>query len=178
MKNSKTIKAKKSVFLFALLGISLAFCNKDDSPGGDSNTGFIDYHQTAATQFITAGGTNYAYRVLGNKSGVPLFMISALGNSMDDWDPALTNGLAKQHKVIIFDIQGVSSSGGTTPDNIADMAKGVVTFIKVLGYNKVDLMGFSMGSFISQQVVLTEPNLVNKLILTGTTCQVNHTYNV
>ena len=169
MENKKTISVMKRMLLLVLLGFSLAFCNKDDNtPGGDPNTGGIDYHQTAATQFITAGGTSYAYRVLGNKSGVPLFMIAALGNSMDDWDPALTNGLAKQRKVIIFDIQGVSASGGTTPDNIAGMAKGVVTFIKALGYNKVDLMGFSMGSFISQQIVLTEPALVNKVILTGT----------
>lgn len=168
MENKKAISAMKRIFLLVLLGFSLAFCNKDDNPGVNANEPVKDYHQTAATQFITAGGTSYAYRVLGNKAGVPLFMISALGNSMDDWDPALTNGLAQQRKVIIFDIQGVSASGGTTPDNIGDMAKGVVTFIRALGYNKVDLMGFSMGSFISQQIVLTEPALVNKVILTGT----------
>jgi len=95
-------------------------------------------------------------------------MISALGNSMDDWDPAITNGLAHQYKVIIFDIQGVGSSSGVTPDNIPDMAKGVVSFINALGYTKVNLLGFSMGSFISQQIVLTNPDLVNKVILTGT----------
>jgi pimeloyl-ACP methyl ester carboxylesterase len=70
--------------------------------------------------------------------------------------------------VIIFDIPGVGTSGGTTPDNIPDMTKKVVSFIKALGYNKVDLLGFSMGSFISQQIALTEPALVNKIILTGT----------
>jgi pimeloyl-ACP methyl ester carboxylesterase len=166
MENKKAISYR--IFLLVMLGLSLAFCNKDDDPRVNGNEPVKDYHQSAATQFITAGGTNYAYRTLGNKAGVPLFMISALGNSMDDWDPALTNGLAKQRKVIIFDIQGVSSSGGTTPENISDMAKGVVTFIKALGFNKVDLMGFSMGSFISQQIVLTEPVLVNKVILTGT----------
>ena len=95
-------------------------------------------------------------------------MISALGNSMDDWDPAITNGLAQQYKVIIFDIGGVGSSSGTTPENIPDMAKGVVTFIQALGYTKVNLLGFSMGSFISQQIALTNPALANKIILTGT----------
>jgi pimeloyl-ACP methyl ester carboxylesterase len=135
-------------------------------PVNDPST--VDYPQTAATQFITAGGTKFAYRVLGDKTGIPLVMVSSLGSSMDDWDPAITNGLAQHHKVIIFDIQGVGSSGGTTPDNIPDMAKGVVTFINALGYSKVNLMGFSMGSFISQQMVLTNPALVNKLILTGT----------
>ena len=168
MKNSKTINVMKRSFLFIMLGLSLAFCDKDDSDNINPDAEVVDYHQTAATQFITAGETNFAYRVLGNKGGVPLVMISALGNSMDDWDPALTNGLARLRKVIIFDIQGVSLSSGKTPETIADMAKGVVTFIKTLGYSKVDLMGFSMGSFISQQILLTEPALINKAILTGT----------
>jgi len=95
-------------------------------------------------------------------------MISSLGSSMDEWDPAVTNGLAQQYKVIIFDIQGVGSSSGKTPDNIPDMAKGVVAFINALGYTKVNLLGFSMGSFISQQIAFTNPALVNKIILTGT----------
>ena len=164
----KTINVLKRAFLFALLGSTLAFCDNDDSNEVNPDTGERDYHQTATTQFVTAGETNFAYRVLGDDAGIPLVMISALGNSMDDWDPAVTNGLAQQNKVIIFDNQGVGSSGGKTPDNIADMAKGVVTFIKALGYSKVNLLGFSMGGFISQQVVLTEPGLVNKVILTGT----------
>jgi len=168
MTHSKTMNAMKGAFLFLLLGISFAFCEKDDANDMTADTGAVDYHQTAVTQFINAGETNFAYRVLGNKSGIPLVMISSLGSSMDDWDPLVTNGLAKKNKVIIFDIQGVGSSDGKTPDNIADMAKGVVTLIKALGYNKVNLLGFSMGSFISQQIVLTEPALVNKVILTGT----------
>ena len=95
-------------------------------------------------------------------------MISALGNSMDDWDPAVTNGLAQQYMVIIFDIPGVGSSSGITPNNIPDMAKGVAAFINALGYSKVNLLGFSMGSFISEQIALTNPDLVEKIILTGT----------
>jgi pimeloyl-ACP methyl ester carboxylesterase len=168
MKKSKTINVMKRFILFALLALSIVSCKKDDFPTKGSDTGAIDYHQTAVTQFISAGETKFAYRVLGDKTGIPLVMISALGNSMDDWDPAITNGLAQQYKVIIFDIPGVGSSSGITPDNIPDMAKGVVTFINALGYNKVNLMGFSMGSFISQQIVLTNPALVNKIILTGT----------
>jgi pimeloyl-ACP methyl ester carboxylesterase len=168
LKNSKTINVTKRFILFILLGLSIVSCNKDDSPVNSSDTAAIDYQQTAATQFISAGDTKFAYRVLGNKTGIPLVMISALGNAMDDWDPAITNGLAQQYKVIIFDIQGVGSSGGTTPDNIPDMARGTVNFINALGYAKVNLLGFSMGSFISQQIALTNPNLVNKIILTGT----------
>jgi len=168
MKKNKTMNVMKTFILLILLGLSIVSCEKDDVPSKGSDTSAIDYHQTAVTQFITAGDTKFAYRILGNKTGIPLVMISALGNSMDDWDPAITNGLAQQYKVVIFDIQGVGSSGGLTPSNIPDMAKGVVTFISALGYNKVNLLGFSMGSFISEQIALTNPNLVNKIILTGT----------
>jgi pimeloyl-ACP methyl ester carboxylesterase len=172
---SKAMNVMKGFVLIFFLGVSMAFCNKDDSPinssnspNNNSNTGAIDYHQTAVTQFISAGETKFAYRVLGDKKGIPLIMIASLGSSMDDWDPAITNGLAQRYKVIIFDIQGVGSSSGTTPDNIPDMAEGVEKFINALGYTKVNLLGFSMGSFISQQIVLNHPDLVNKIILTGT----------
>lgn len=168
MKDNRTTNTIKRFILFISIALFIVSCKKND----DVVTGFskapIDYHQTAVTQFITAGDTKFAYRVLGNKSGTPLVMISALGNSMDDWDPVVTNGLAQEYKVIIFDIQGVGTSSGTTPDNIPDMAKGVVTFINALGYSKVNLLGFSMGSFIAQQIALTTPDLVNKIILTGT----------
>jgi pimeloyl-ACP methyl ester carboxylesterase len=170
MKNRRIIQLMKSAVAVLLLGLSIVFvsCKKDNTPVKTPVGGTIDYHQTAETQFVTAGGTKIAYRVLGDKPGIPLVVLSPLGSSMDDWDPAITNGLAQKYKVIIFDIPGVGTSGGTTPDNIPDMAKGAVSFIKALGYNKVNLMGFSMGSFISQQILLTEPTLVNKIILTGT----------
>jgi pimeloyl-ACP methyl ester carboxylesterase len=168
MKNIKVINVMKRASFFALLSLSLTSCMNDDLPAKNPDTEVIDYHETAITQFINSGGTNFAYRILGNKSGIPLVMISALGNSMDDWDPAVTNGLAKQYKVILFDIEGVGSSSGVTPDNIPDMAKGVVDFINALGYSKVNLLGFSMGSFISEQIAFTDPTLINKIILTGT----------
>src|SRR5215813_1432256 len=156
MKNNKSLNVLKT-FAFILPAFFILSYNKDDSTdnGNGNNNVAVDYHQTAVTQFITAGQTNYAYRILGNKPGIPLVMISALGNSMDDWDPAVTNGLAQQYKVIIFDIRGVGSSSGATPDNIPDMANGVVAFINALGYTKVNLLGFSMGSFITQQIALT-----------------------
>ncbi len=166
MQNKKTRRLIITALSLILLGLSIASCKKDDTYN-NSNPGFIDYHQTAVTQSIKAGEIKFAYRVLGDTTGMPLVMVSPLGSSMDDWDPAITNGLAQKNKVIIFDIEGVGASGGKTPDNIADMATGAVAFIKALGYSKVNLMGFSMGAFISQQIVLTEPALVNKIILTG-----------
>jgi pimeloyl-ACP methyl ester carboxylesterase len=164
MKNSKIITAIKGLVLLVLTILFIASCKKDNAL---VHTNF-EYNNTATTQFIAVGKSNFAYRVLGNRQGIPLVMVSALGNSMDDWDPAVTNGLAQQYKVIIFDIEGVGSSSGATPNNIPDMASGVVKFIQAIGYTKVNLMGFSMGSFISEQIALTNPSLVNKIILTGT----------
>lgn len=158
----------KKIMLIVLLGLQIVSCKKDNDSLEESNMDAINYHQTAVTQFVTAGETKFAYRVLGKSSGIPLVVVSPLGSSMDDWDPAITNGLAQKNKVILFDIEGVGSSSGSTPNNIPDMAKGVIAFIKVLGYDKINIMGFSMGAFISQQIVLTEPTLINKLILTGT----------
>lgn len=125
-------------------------------------------HQNAKTRFVNVKGTQFAYRVLGKDGGVPLVLFPGLGGSMDDWDPAVTDGLAKKYKVIIFDNKGVAASKGTTPDNIQAMADDAIDFIEALHLNKVNIMGFSMGGFIAQRVVLTKPALINKMILTGT----------
>ncbi|MEY8759010.1 alpha/beta fold hydrolase [Chryseobacterium tongliaoense] len=125
-------------------------------------------HQTAKTQFINVKGTSFAYRVLGKEGGVPLVLLPGLGGSMDDWDPAVTDGLAKKYKVIIFDNKGVAASKGTTPNTVQAMADDAIDFIKALHLNKVNIMGFSMGGFVAQRVVLTQPSLINKVILTGT----------
>lgn len=164
MKNNTTGFSMKHLMLFALSALSIVSCKAENAP----EPAPVDYHQTATTKFVETGDAKYAYRVLGDKSGIPLIILSHLGSSMDDWDPAITNGLAQKHKVILFDNKGVGSSSGKTPDNIAAMAKDAISFIKALGYSKVNLMGFSMGGFVAQQIVLTEPSLVNKIILTGT----------
>lgn len=125
-------------------------------------------HQTAKTQFINVKGNTIAYRVLGKEDGIPLVLLPGLGGSMDDWDPAVTDGLAKKYKVIIFDNKGVASSKGITPNTVQAMADDAVDFIKALNLSKVNIMGFSMGGFIAQRIVLTYPSLINKVILTGT----------
>src|SRR5882757_2322707 len=117
---------------------------------------------------ITVDDAKLVYRVYGDKGGTPLVLLSALGFSLDDWDPAIINGLTKYSTVVVFDNKGVGSSSGKTPTTIAEMAHDASSFIKALGYTKVNLLGFSMGGFIAQQIVETEPQLVNKLILVGT----------
>ncbi|OQP39793.1 hypothetical protein A4H97_16350 [Niastella yeongjuensis] len=87
---------------------------------------------------------------------------------MDNWDPELTDGLAKTHRVILFDNRGVGSSEGEAPETIDAMANDAIAFIHALGLKKVDMLGFSLGAFIAQKIVINEPALVNKLILAGT----------
>jgi pimeloyl-ACP methyl ester carboxylesterase len=154
----------KSIFLAATLMIGLA----STSVNAQTKSRAIDWHQKAQTKFIHVDGTRYAYRVLGNKTGIPLVLLQGSFFNMDEWDPKVTNGLAQSFKVIIFDNKGVGATGGKTPGSIGEMAKDAVSFIKALGYSKVNLMGFSMGGYMTQEILLSNPELVNKVILTST----------
>lgn len=164
----KTGVSFKSVLFSALLAFGFISCSNDEASGNGPAPVAVDYHQTAKTQFVEAGGVKYAYRILGDQAGIPLVLLASLGSSIDDWDPAITNGLAQKRKVILFDNRGVGGSTGQVPASIGEMATDAVVFIKALGFSKVDLMGFSMGGFITQQILLTEPGLVRRAILTGT----------
>lgn len=157
----------KKLILTAILAAGL-FGVTSVSAQSSKKAATVDFHQTAQTRFIETNGTRYAYRVLGNDSGIPLVLLTGSFSGIDNWDPAITNGLAEHYKVVLFDNKGVGASSGHTPTTIADMAKDAVDFIKALGYSKVNLMGWSMGGMITQQIVLTEPQLVNKIILIGT----------
>src|SRR6516225_8215973 len=136
--------------------------------GVTTSTGTGPKHSSVKSKTIAIDDANLVYRTYGNKSGTPLVLLSPLGATLDDWDPAIIDGLTKYSTVIVFDNKGVGSSSGKTPTTIAAMAHDATSFIKALGYSKVDLLGFSMGGFIAQEIVETEPQLVNKLILVGT----------
>jgi len=127
-----------------------------------------DGGKDAKTKTVTVDDATLVYRTYGDKDGTPLVLLAPLGFSLDDWDPAVVNGLARNSTVILFDNKGVGASTGKTPSTIAEMAKDAASFVKALGYSKVDLLGFSMGGFVAQQIIETEPQLVNKLILVGT----------
>ncbi|MFI7706083.1 alpha/beta fold hydrolase [Nonomuraea sp. NPDC049480] len=128
----------------------------------------ITSYKYAPTRTISAGGVEFAYRELGPKTGVPLVLVTHLAAVLDNWDPRVVDGLAAKHRVIAFDNRGVGASTGATPKTIRAMAKDAVTFIRALGLNQVDLLGFSMGGMIAQVIVQDEPQLVRKLILAGT----------
>ena len=150
--------------IFSALIIASAFMMSFSSLSANNGTG----NTQGKTDSVTVNGSKFAYRIYGDKSGTPLVLLAPLGSSMDDWDPAVIKGLSRISTVVVFDNKGVGSSSGKTPNSISEMAEDAVSFIKTLGYSKVNLLGFSMGGFIAQEIVETQPQWVNKLILVGT----------
>ena len=125
-------------------------------------------HQTAPTQFIKANGIQFAYRRFGKPGGLPLVFNMHFTGTMDHWDPAVTDGFARDREVILFNNAGVSSSSGEVPTSVEEMAANAVAFIKALRLDQVDLLGFSLGGLIAQEVAITTPKLVRRLVLVGT----------
>jgi pimeloyl-ACP methyl ester carboxylesterase len=121
----------------------------------------------APNKIVDVGGTTFAYRELGSASGVPVIFLNHLAAVLDNWDPRVVDGIAANHRVIVFDNRGIGASGGLTPDTIEGMARDAVAFIRSLGFEQVDLLGFSLGG-ISQVIAELEPQLVRKMILAGT----------
>ncbi len=128
----------------------------------------VTSYKNAPTRTITAQGVTFAYRDLGPRSGTPVVFITHLAAVLDNWDPRVVDGIAAKRRVITFDNRGVGASTGSTPRTIQAMAKDAVTFIRALGLEHVDIHGFSMGGMIAQVIVQTDPQLVRKLILSGT----------
>jgi len=122
----------------------------------------------APTQRIDVGGTKLVYRQLGPDTGVPVIFLNHLAAELDRWDPRVVDGIATRRRVIVFDNQGIGASEGKTPKSVEAMARDAVAFIRALGFAQVDLLGFSLGGFISQVIAQEEPQLVRKIILAGT----------
>jgi pimeloyl-ACP methyl ester carboxylesterase len=124
--------------------------------------------RTAPTRPIDVGGTAFAYRELGPRTGVPLVLLHHFTAVLDDWDPRVVDGIAAKRHVIAFDNRGVGGSGGSVPPTIEEMADDAVAFIRALGYEQVDLLGFSLGGGVAQVITLEHPDLVRRVILAGT----------
>jgi pimeloyl-ACP methyl ester carboxylesterase len=125
-------------------------------------------YKEAPTETIDIGGTRFAYRRLGADARVPVVLLHHLGAVLDNWDPRVIDGIAAHHRVIAFDNRGIGASKGATPVSVNAMARDAVTFIRALGFDQVDLLGFSLGGFIAQVIAQEEPQLVRKLVLAGT----------
>jgi pimeloyl-ACP methyl ester carboxylesterase len=123
---------------------------------------------TTPTQKLDVGGTSFAYRELGPRGGTPLVFLHHFTAVLDDWDPRVIDGVAAQRHVITFDNRGVGSTSGKVPHTIAEMADDATAFIRALGHDQVDLIGFSLGGGVAQEIALAHPELVRRLILTGT----------
>jgi pimeloyl-ACP methyl ester carboxylesterase len=127
--------------------------------------------ETARTQFVDAGGTRFAYRAIGTSKGVPLVLLQHFTGTMDYWDPAIVNELAKHREVIVFDNTGVGASSGKVPDSVEQMSNDALAFIGALGFLEVDLLGYSLGGMIAQILAAEHPGLVRKVILANTAHQ-------
>ncbi|TCQ99111.1 alpha/beta hydrolase [Neorhizobium sp. JUb45] len=122
----------------------------------------------APTRTIRVGGTDFAYRDLGTGDVPPLVMLNHWGANLDNFDPCIVDGLAAGRRVIALDYRGVGRSGGEAPLTVSETASDVTDVVRALNLGSIDLLGFSFGGFVAQEVVLREPDLIRKVILTGT----------
>ena len=139
-----------------------------DSSLAQTTTGTADYSRTP-NQYVTVGGISLAYRTLGNRSDTPpLVLFQHFTGTMDDWDQSMIEGLAKSRTVVIFENAGIGASEGKAPDSVTAMARYAEGFLDALRVDKVDILGFSLGGAVAQQVLADRPELIRKAILVGT----------
>ncbi len=138
------------------------------STNDTSTEGVITSYAQAPARTVTAGGVAYAYRELGPKGGIPVIFFVHLAATLDNWDPRIVDPIARNRHVITFDNRGVGASTGQVPGTVEAMADDAYTFIKALGFSKIDIFSFSLGGFVAQALVVKHPDLVRKLVLTGT----------
>jgi pimeloyl-ACP methyl ester carboxylesterase len=133
-----------------------------------SNGPVITSYAQAPARTVTAGGATYAYRELGPRGGIPVVFFVHLAATLDNWDPRIVDAVARNRHVIAFDQRGVGASTGKVPDTIEEAADHAYEFIAALGFDKIDVFSFSMGGMIAQDLIVKHPDLVRRLVLTGT----------
>src|SRR5271163_1195465 len=121
-------------------------------------------HETAPTQFVQAEGISFAYRRFGPRGRIPLLLLNYFAANMDHWDPKVTNGLAAERDVILFDYPGIGRSSGTTPSTVASITKYCAEFCHALDLPKLDIAGFSLGGMIAQQLGFEYPGMIRRII--------------
>ena len=132
----------------------------------DSTT--ITSYKDAPARTLTAGDVTFSYRELGPKGGIPVVFFVHLAATLDNWDPRIIDPIAQHRHVITFDQRGVGASSGTVPKTLEEAADDAYAFIKALGFDKVDIFSFSLGGMVAQDLVVKHPDLVRRLVLTGT----------
>jgi pimeloyl-ACP methyl ester carboxylesterase len=131
-------------------------------PGSTSFTGKLGHGYGVPSWPLRAVGE------LGPKGGIPVFFFVHLAGTLDNWDPSVTDPIANNRHVIAFYNRGIGVSTGQVPDPVEAMGDDAYTFIKALGFSKIDIFSFSLGGFVAQALVVKHPDLVRKLVLTGT----------
>jgi pimeloyl-ACP methyl ester carboxylesterase len=130
----------------------------------------MDTYSKIQTQTVrAANGIDYAYRRIG--SGAPVVLLQHFRGNLDNWDPGLIDTFAQGREVITFDNTGVAATTGRTPNTVAAMADDAIEFIEALGLARVDLLGFSLGSFVAQEIALHRPDLVKRIVLASSAPQ-------
>jgi pimeloyl-ACP methyl ester carboxylesterase len=127
-----------------------------------------DTHETAPSRFVEAGGIRFAYRRFGRSDSTPLLLLNYFAANLDNWDPKVTNGLAADRDVILVDYPGVGGSSGETPATVAALTKDCVEFCRAVNLPRIDLVGFSLGGMIAQQLAAEHPEMVRRILLLGT----------
>jgi pimeloyl-ACP methyl ester carboxylesterase len=122
----------------------------------------------APTRFLDGGKERYAYRRFGAGSGLPLLCLQHFTGTMDNWDPAVTDPLASEREVILFESAGIGRSSGSVPNTIAGMASHASAFLDGLGIGTCDVLGFSLGGMVAQQMALERPTIFRRMMLVGT----------
>lgn len=128
----------------------------------------MENYKNVETKMIDVNGTKFAYRELGVQAEIPVIFLNHLTANIDDCDPEVIEGIAREHHIIVFDNRGIGRTEGKTPDNVTEMAKDAFNFINALGFKVVDLLGYSLGGFVAQVLAKEHPKFVRKLILAGT----------
>ena len=130
-----------------------------------------EYSELPNERVSAANGVVYAYRDTSGQGGLPLLLLQHFRGNLDNWDPALIEALAPSRRVVTFDNVGVGGSTGTTPDTIEQMARDAIAFLAAMRISQADLLGFSIGSFVAQQIALIRPAVVRRLILASSAPQ-------
>lgn len=125
-------------------------------------------YATVPTRFVEANGIQFAYRSYGKEGDIPVVYFNHLTANLDNCDPRIMDAIAAHRQIISFDYRGIGATTGRQGESLAEMAKDAITFIRALGYKQVDIVAFSMGGFITQEILLVEPQLVRKAVLAGT----------
>ena len=164
-----TYSTKSLGFRVALIvALSIVVIHLQSARAGQSDVAKVSISfQTVPTKFIDVNGTRMAYRRYGKRGGIPLVFFQHFVGNLDNWDPKVIDGISRHRDVVLFDNAGVGSSGGEVPPTIDAMAKQAVAFMSALGITTADLLGFSMGSLVAQEVSVEQPQLVRRVVLVG-----------